>query len=288
MPDYTIRALETHNDYHLAEEAQRVIWDMTDELAVVPLHVLITAQKNGGLVAGAFDDNGRMAGMLFGFAGISASGRIKHCSHLMGVLPELRRTKLGEALKRYQREYVLALGVDLITWTFDPLEGVNANLNIGKLRAVARTYYPNLYETMLDTLNGGIPTDRFEVEWWVAHPRVTAPNNARADIEALLADGALLINPAEYGGSHIPSPGAIHQIEADRPPRVILVEIPAVYQAIKQQSLELALMWRYHSRAIFQMLFALGFAVTDFISTSRAADRRNFYVLERAVPLLET
>ena len=133
-----------------------------------------------------------------------------------------------------------------------------------------------------------IPTDRFEVEWWVAHPHVAAAHSARAEVEALLVDGALLINPAEYGGSYIPSPGAIHPVEADRPPRVILVEIPAVYQAVKQQSMELALMWRYHSRAIFQMLFALGFMVTDFISTSRDADRRNFYVLEKYEPLLET
>ncbi|MHB8748353.1 MAG: hypothetical protein ACYDBJ_04100, partial [Aggregatilineales bacterium] len=195
-PDVTIRTLQTQADYHRAEEAQRTMWGMRDNLEVVPLHVLITAQKNDGLVAGAFDTNDRMIGFLFGFIGRTKTGRFKHCSHLMGIDPGLRRSGLGEAMKRFQYEYVRAQEIELITWTFDPLEGVNASLNIRKLRTVARTYYQNLYGNMDDGHNAGLPSDRFEVEWWIGHPRVTDPPSEQLTHLALINGGARLLNPA--------------------------------------------------------------------------------------------
>ncbi len=277
---FTIRVLESLADYHAAEEAQRVIWGMTDALEVVPTHVLLTAQKNGGLVAGAFDPDDRMVGMLFGFLGRTAVGRPKHCSHQMGVLPELRRTGLGEALKRFQRDYVLAQGIELITWTFDPLEGVNASLNIGKLRAIARTYYANLYGNMPDRLNGGIDSDRFEVEWWLASSHVATPASrlSRTDF----AEG-FVVNAAQFlGDSDVPQPGDV--LELPNPaPAICLVEVPAAFQTIKAQSLELARAWRSQTRAIFEGVFAREYVVTDFISELEPLSdrRRNFYVLRR-------
>ncbi len=132
----SIRTLVTISDYQQAEIIQARIWSMPDTGDVVPLHVLLTAQKNGGLVAGAFVPSGEMIGMLFGFVGLTPDGKPKHCSHLMGVLPGIRRQHIGQALKLFQRQYVLAQGIDLITWTFDPLEGVNASLNIARLGSI--------------------------------------------------------------------------------------------------------------------------------------------------------
>ncbi len=68
--------------------------------------------------------------------------------------------------------HVLAQGIDLITWTFDPLETRNATLNFHKLGAVCNTYFPNLYGDMRDGLNAGLPSDRFQVDWWIASERV--------------------------------------------------------------------------------------------------------------------
>lgn len=277
---YIIRPLETHADYYLAEEAQRTIWQMTDDTSVVPLHVLITTQKNAGLCAGAFDHEGHMIGFLFGFIGRTEQGHYKHCSHLMGVLPSLRRTGVGEALKRFQREYVLEQGIDLITWTYDPLEGVNAALNIGKLRTIARTYYENLYDEMADGLNAGIPTDRFEVEWWLNEPRVTQPT------PPMLPEGALIINPTGYDATHeIALPGEMPAFDSQLS-RTLLVEVPAVFQAVKSVSMALAREWRLHTRAIFERAFEWGYIVTDFVTQKQPdGHRRNFYVLEQEPPI---
>jgi predicted GNAT superfamily acetyltransferase len=291
MPDITIRTLESQTDYRRAEEAQQTMWGMQDNLGVVPLHVLITAQKNGGLVAGAFDADDRMIGFLFGFIGLTKTGRYKHCSHLLGILPELRRNGLGEAMKRFQYEYVRAQGIDLITWTFDPLEGVNASLNIRKLRAVARTYYEDLYGDMGDGLNAGLPSDRFEVEWWVGHPRVTAPPSERPDRAKLIASGAELLNPASFVDS-VPRP-SLHSAMSGLP-STVLVEVPATYQAIKQKSMMLAQQWRLHTRELFNALFARGYVLVNFIveravlsAEVEAQPARNFYVFEQGLSLPE-
>src|SRR5689334_2783041 len=99
MPDnqVAIRPLATIEEYQQAEVVQRHIWGMQDPTQVIPLHVLLTAQKNGGLVAGAFDDYGEMIGILFGFVGLTDEGKFKHCSHIAGVLPGLRRQRIGQA-----------------------------------------------------------------------------------------------------------------------------------------------------------------------------------------------
>jgi predicted GNAT superfamily acetyltransferase len=223
-----------------------------------------------------------MIGVLFGFIGLTEHGKFKHCSHIAGVLPGLRRQRIGEALKVFQREYVLKQGFDLVTWTFDPLEGVNASLNIAKLGAIARKYYPNLYgSSMADGLNSGLPTDRFEVEWWIASERVRQfieGSRERPGHRALVEQGACLVNPARFDAD-----GALHPVDPimDASADVLLVEAPAEFQAIKALSLDLAHAWRQQTGAIFTHYFGRGYAVTDFVTDREDARRRNFYVLTR-------
>jgi predicted GNAT superfamily acetyltransferase len=279
-----IRPFATIEEYQQAEVVQRHIWGMQDPTQVIPLHVLLTAQKNGGLVAGAFDEYGEMIGILFGFVGLTDEGKFKHCSHIAGVLPGLRRQRIGQALKLFQRDYVLKQGLDLITWTFDPLEGVNASLNIGKLGAITHKYFPNLYgSSMADGLNSGLPTDRFEVEWWIAGVRVRHILEGRRERlahHALIERGACLVNQTQFD-----SDGALHPLNmtTETNADVLLVEVPAEFQAIKALSLELAQAWRQHTASIFMRYFANGYTVTDFVSDREDARRRNFYVLTRSV-----
>jgi predicted GNAT superfamily acetyltransferase len=285
MPDnqVSIRTLETIGDFEQAEVVQRHIWGMQDATQVIPLHVLLTAQKNGGLVAGAFNDYGEMIGVLFGFLGFTPQGKLKHCSHLMGVLPGVRRQSVGQALKLFQRQYVLNQGLDLITWTFDPLEGVNASLNIGKLGAIAHQYYPNLYgSSMADGLNSGLPTDRFEVEWWIASQRVRQfvegePRPRPGHCE-LLEKGAALVNR-----TRLDAEGALHPLasELDVAADCVLIEVPAEFQAIKAVSMDLARAWRQHTGALFTHYFERGYVASDFLSDRDDTRRRNFYVLTR-------
>jgi predicted GNAT superfamily acetyltransferase len=282
-PPLAVRTLDSIKDFERAEFVQREIWAMQDSTQVVPLHVLLTAQKNGGLVAGAFTENGEMIGVLFGFIGLTPEGKFKHCSHLMGVLPGSRRQSVGQALKLFQRSYVLAQGFDLITWTFDPLEGVNASLNIGKLGAITHKYYRNHYgSSMADGLNAGLPTDRFEVEWWIGSQRVQqrVEGGRRASYGQLIAEGAIHLNKVRADAGSILTP-ELSVSDADA--AVLLIEIPPGFQAIKAASMDLARAWREHTASLFEHYFARGYVVSDFVSERAEPDqhgqRRNFYVL---------
>lgn len=271
----------------MAEEAQRVIWGVLDDTEVVPVHALLTAQKNAGLVLGAFVGD-RMVGYLFGFLGRTPQGKEKHCSHQMGVTPRYRGRGIGEALKRRQRDFVLEQGLDLITWTYDPLEGRNAHLNIRKLGAVCQTLIRNLYGEMQDALNAGLPTDRFQVDWWIRSPRVESRFSDKTPsppitLDDLLGGGAALVNEVELDDAGLP---ATLNWEPHRQ-ATVLIEIPPDFQAIKQANITLARDWRLLTRALFEEYFEDGYAVVDFVSEVRDGRRRSFYVLEHSQALGE-
>ena len=134
--DFTIRPLSTHADFRACEEIQRQAWQM-DEREVVPAHMLITIAHNGGIALGAFSDD-RLIGFVFGFLGTSdrygpeapAAACLKHCSHMLAVLPEWQSRSVGYALKLAQRQAARAQALRLMTWTYDPLESRNAHLYI--------------------------------------------------------------------------------------------------------------------------------------------------------------
>ncbi len=86
---------------------------------------------------------------------------------MLGVLPEYRNPGLGRALKMQQKEDALARGIDLIEWTFDPLDMKNAYFNIERLGAIVRRYVRNQYGVSSSILHGGLPTDRCVAEWWI-------------------------------------------------------------------------------------------------------------------------
>ncbi len=276
-----IRRLETIEEFRAAEDAQRVIWGMSDDTEVVPVHLLVTAQENGGLVLGAFDEQGSMVGMLFGFLGQTADGRLKHCSHMMGVHPDWRRHGLAFALKCAQRDHVLHQGLDLITWTYDPLQSVNARLNLGKLGAVCRTYLRNIYGEMQDSLNVGLPSDRFQVEWWLQSEHTLtwlAGGGEPRSLDEALEHGARLVNGVRPGTKGLLAPdGWTANLDAD----LLLVEIPPSIQAVKQADMAQARAWRMETRAIFEHYFAAGYVATQFIFHKALGEQRSFYVLQR-------
>jgi len=280
--DISIKKLTTIEQFHQCEELQRQVWGLNDT-DVIPLHLLLIAQKSGGLVLGAFDEEGKMIGLLFGFlGGRDATGRqLKHCSHMVGVLEEWRGRGVGYRLKLAQREHALAQGLELVTWTYDPLESLNAALNVGKLGVVCRTYFRDLYGEMEDGLNVGLSSDRFEAEWWVASQRVVdrvASGEYRPSLDALLESGAQLLNPATAGPD-----GLVHPSPAPLEPttETVLVEIPAHLQKMKAADMALAIQWRAHTRQIFERCFAAGYTVTEFISELQGNLWRSYYVLQR-------
>jgi predicted GNAT superfamily acetyltransferase len=278
--DITIRPFHHWDEYLAAEQLQLVVWQMPDWRDVVPANLLITAHKNGGILLGAFDATNRLIGFVFSFPGIAEQhGQriLKQCSHMLAVLPEFQGQKIGERLKFAQRQVALDQHIPLITWTYDPLLALNANLNLVRLGAIARQYLVNAYGEMTDALNVGLPSDRFQVEWWLDAPRVQARTSApppRQEWDAVLRAGAQLLLDVQFDAHGVPRIARVHQPNRE----TILLEIPANLAAVKSADAALALDWRMQTRHAFQQLFAAGYVAVDFVFT-RDTPARAAYLL---------
>jgi len=177
---------------------QKEVWNFTDA-ELVPLRMFVVAEKVGGQVMGAFEGKD-MVGFALSVPGMRSGHAYLH-SHMLAVRKDHRNSGLGRRLKLLQREDALARGVELIEWTFDPLEIKNAYLNIEKLGAIARRYNINQYGLTSSPLQGGLPSDRLIAEWWLKSKRV----------ETLLARGK---NPAFMREDEIRVPAQIYDWKA--------------------------------------------------------------------------
>lgn len=265
-----IGPIDTHEDYKAVEDLQRQVWGL-EEAEIVPLHLLLTAAKNGGVLLGAYDGD-QMVGFVFGFPALTAEGTLKHCSHMAGVLPAYRGQQVGYRLKLAQRAQVQAQGIGLITWTFDPLESRNAALNLHKLGATSRTYLPDLYGPMRDALNAGLASDRLQVDWVLDSLAVLGrlQGTALATLPELSAAGVAVWNEPPPGTPLRPPESAV-PIPGDR----VLLCIPADFQAIKAADPGLARAWRLHTRELFQAAFLAGYVAIDLL----AGGNRSYYLL---------
>ena len=174
---------------------QKEVWNFSDA-ELVPLRMFVVAEKVGGQVMGAFDGS-EMVGFALSVPG-TRSGHVYLHSHMLAVRKDRRNSGLGRRLKLLQREDALARGIELIEWTFDPLEIKNAYLNIERLGAIARRYNINQYGITSSPLQGGLPSDRLIAEWWLKSKRV----------ETLLATGS---NPPFLPETTIEVPAQIYE-----------------------------------------------------------------------------
>jgi predicted GNAT superfamily acetyltransferase len=165
-----VRALTEVPEFTEAVRLQQKIWGFED-IELLPVRLFIVATKVGGQAFGAYD-GARMVGFCLAIPGLKAGGGTYLHSHMLGVLQEYRNAGVGRILKLQQRDDAVRRGIELIEWTFDPLETKNAYFNIERLGAIVRRYVPNQYGTTSSHLHGGLPTDRCVAEWWVGAPRV--------------------------------------------------------------------------------------------------------------------
>jgi predicted GNAT superfamily acetyltransferase len=185
--EITISSLTTEDQFREAVQLQRIIWGFED-LDLLPFRFFVVAVKVGGQLFGAFD-GGKMVAFCLAIPGLKPGAKPYLHSHMLGVLDGYRDLGLGRRMKLHQRDDALARGIDLIEWTFDPLELKNAWFNIERLGAVVRRYVRNQYGMSSSHLQSGLPTDRCTAEWWLAKPRPHGPVAERisypADISAI-------------------------------------------------------------------------------------------------------
>jgi predicted GNAT superfamily acetyltransferase len=127
---------------------------------------------------------------------------------MLAVLPEYQQRGVGLRLKWAQREESLSRGLALITWTFDPMQARNANLNLRRLGATATEFLENFYGVTTASLHHGLPTDRLLVRWDLAAPRVADAwqTKVRQALQSYMARGYVAADfaPTQEGGRRRP------------------------------------------------------------------------------------
>jgi predicted GNAT superfamily acetyltransferase len=194
------------------------------------------------------------------------------------VVPDARAAGIGLNLKLAQREEALRAGVDVIEWTFDPLQAQNAHLNFARLGVIVEEYEENIYGESSSPLHKGAPTDRFVAEWRLTSPhverRLAAPSTSFLRDSAVMT--AVLLNPSvESAGWLGPGRPALDSL-AER----LLVEIPTGFSDLLARAPDLALEWRTTTRSIFTTYFARGYRVVDFF-LSRETGRGQYLLAPR-------
>ncbi len=226
---------------------------------VVPPGILRAATHMGGLAIGAFVGD-ELAGFVFGFLGRRQLGGVHHWlhhSHVLGVLPQWRGHGIGAMLKREQARQCLESGIELMTWTFDPLRGLNAYQNLEKLGATTSIYEVRHYGLMADAQNADLDSDRLLVTWWLSRERTAASGNG--DLPSALAAGP----------DGLPGRTRLELVGPE-----VLVAVPNDLDAILASRPSQAVAWREAVRAVMLHYFGRGFEAVGF--------RNGSYVLRRA------
>ena len=248
---------------------QAEVWGEASD--IVPASLLAVSAKRGGILLGAWE--GETPGppeALLGFVWSLPAlldGRLTQWSHMLGVRPGERERGIGIQLKLAQRERALAQGVDLIEWTFDPLQARNAHLNMMRLGCVATTYLENAYGELEGPLFSGTPTDRLVAEWWIRRPHV----ERRIALESGVRRPAFTARSVDL--TSVPSLLEARRDGAWMTPVVrpanwsierLSVHVPADFNRMQADAPDVALSWRFAARGAFSEAFSRGYRVVDF------------------------
>lgn len=262
-------------------ELQKKVWGMPD-IDTVPTNLLAIVEETGGSTLGAYDQDHNLTGFVFTVGTTRGSLFL----HMIGVDTMARfQTDLGWDLSVLQATLAQAQGISHIEWTYDPLRGSNARLNLEKLGAIPYKYTVNKYGIVKNALYGESPTDRFTVDWNVGDPNIQARLRGIQDqtyLPLTLADVAEvpILDPT--------APLSEQQLHSEQP--FGLLEIPGDIDVLETQT---SIEWRLQVRAIatglmttetpqqstHRQVYPIGFA-TGIVGT----ERRSFYLLKRVEP----
>lgn len=161
--DITITTLSTPDEMADAGRVLQQIWGANRPM--VGAELLLAIEHAGGYVAGAYDGD-HLLGASFGFLARHLDEPALH-SHITGILPGVRHSGLGRAMKYHQKSWAAERDIAWITWTFDPLVRANAWFNLEVLGAQIAEYLVNFYGPMTDAVNAGDESDRLVAAWAV-------------------------------------------------------------------------------------------------------------------------
>jgi len=272
-PVIIIRDIELISEMQEIESLQQAVWGF-DDRDIVPLAMLVATREVGAILVGAFDGASLVA-FAYSFVGREGEHLVHH-SHMLAVTPSHRNLNLGYRLKLAQRERALAQGIDRMTWTFDPLQSLNAHFNFAKLGVIADVYKVNFYgEATSSFLHQiGTGTDRLWVTWLLDSRRV----NERLQTKDRSRAGALdQISPLVRVGRH--SEPVRSELSEGLRHEHVLIEIPYDINSLQRINPELGAIWRATTNEAFTEAITSGYLVEDFYRAMREDRSIGIYLL---------
>ncbi|HUF13471.1 MAG TPA: hypothetical protein VMN78_10255 [Longimicrobiales bacterium] len=270
LEQLVIRPLQGYAEMAACVSLQRVIWGAEFDQTVPPA-ILWAAQRTGGIASGAFAPDGSLAGFVFGISGVEGN-RLVHWSDMLAVRPDARGIGLGIALKLHQRQVLLERGIEVVYWTFDPLEARNAHINFRRLGVVAREYLRDVYGETGSELHAGIGTDRLVAEWHIRSSRVAERLKTVRSVEGAATGTAT----SDARGDDAATGGTREALTAA--PEAIRISVPLDIQALKRAAPAAAAEHRRVTREAFEHYLGRGYLVVD-------AERAHEALHYRLVPL---
>ena len=286
--DIEIREISLISDFHQIEEVQKAAWGFED-LDIVPMNQMVASRWAGGMTLGAFEED-RIVGFAYAFPSVEEEKPGLH-SHMVAVLPERQGRGIGLRLKLAQRQSALQRGIDVITWTFDPLQVVNANLNFHRLGVISRKYIKDFYgDGTSSPLHQGTGTDRLWVCWRLASKRVsTRTKEIRSGSHAPSERYMPLKTRVEKIDEPLPF---LVETSHDQPVLADLdkittldmcaIEVPQFINRIKKEAPGLAGRWRDWTRRAFMTAIQAGFTVQEFGVLEKRRETVYAYLLTRS------
>lgn len=233
---------------NLVVRLQATVWGMPPEL-LVPSNVLAIIPDTGGSVLVAYEPSkGFNADGWLGFIIGLGAGSGTLVSHMLGVREEARgAADLGWHLKLIQGYEALRAGHDAMIWTFDPMRGANARLNMEKLGATVEELTLDKYGVLRTTLYGEVPSDRFTARWDLTAPATLARI-------ARIADGTYRpLTPADVAALPEATPRTLAGVLAN-PPTRLRYRIPGDIDRLMRDDPPAAIRWREEMRAVVSAL----------------------------------
>jgi predicted GNAT superfamily acetyltransferase len=260
----TIRELKEDRELFECIRLQGEIWGLEEAGRTSPIEMKVFSMDNPkmGILLGAFDGE-----KMIGFC-IIIPTREPGClyGHMIGIVPGYRDSNVGYRIHSRLFEVCREQEIRRLKWTYEPLEGRNANLYINKTGVKVIAYKKDCF-VVHDDMNGGMPIDRFLVELDFADPAVQEILQGNRPQRQLHA--ALERYPVA-GESHFPGePG-------------VLIQIPPDLQALKEQNMASAVALRYATRKIFdEYINRRGYVIRSFYTGLTGGERESYYLMER-------
>jgi predicted GNAT superfamily acetyltransferase len=291
ISDFKVRAIERKEDFTECENIQKTISPL-NEVGIVPGYMMEITARHGGITLGTYDLN-KLVGFSYAFPAYTKKNGYYLFSDAMGLYPPYQKRSLGFAMKQEQCRIALEKGAKKIVWTFDPLLGQNANLNIRKLGGIVNRYDQEKYNEVSLNIGVNIPADRFYLQWQIHSERVkkrffeleVPKMRYRKQLNFTSTTITTLVTRtiSHYGMQKEVAFRDLEGVRLDLDQPSVVVEIPFDYKQLGNDFPFVARNRRMKTRQVFERYInEKGYRVYEFFQLIEGDEIRNFYLLHRS------